>query len=350
VKVGILGGGNISDTHARAALAIPGVEVVAVYGENHTKAARLAQQYGGRSFESFGQFLDHRPMDMVAIGTPSSKHSEDAIAAAERGLHVLVEKPLDVSTARADALIAAAQRAGVKLGVFFQDRLRPDVVRMKQIIDSGMLGNPVMASGRVKWYRPPQYYADSRWRGTRVFDGGGALINQAIHTLDLLLHLFGRIDSVSALAATRLHAIEVEDTLAAALRFANGAIGTFEASTAVFPGYPRRLELTGSEGTLILEHDSLVAVDLTPGSAGRLSSDSAREDRGGTGSEVKKPEETSSPTVSDPTPHRRVFEDFIRAIRTDGTPACNGPEGRRSVAVVEAMYASARAGQPVTID
>jgi UDP-N-acetyl-2-amino-2-deoxyglucuronate dehydrogenase len=347
IAVGILGAGNISDTHARAAQSIPGVQVVAVYGQNREKAAKLAADHDARAFDNLNEFLDHRPLDIVAIGSPSGLHAEQGVAAVERGLHVLVEKPLDITAARGDALITAAERARVKLGVFFQDRLKPDVVKIKTMVDAGVLGTPILASGRVKWYRPPQYYGDSRWRGTFAFDGGGALINQAIHTLDLLLHLFGPIVSVDARTATRLHSIEVEDTAVATLEFASGALGTFEASTAVFPGYPRRVELTGSRGTLVLEHDSLVTADLVPDAdpkgGSHLSGEGAGHLPGGS------PQNVASPTVSDATPHRRIFEDFIRAIQTDSAPACDGREGRRSVEAVEAIYASARARQPVTI-
>jgi UDP-N-acetyl-2-amino-2-deoxyglucuronate dehydrogenase len=339
ISVGILGGGNISDTHARAAASIPGVSVSAICGQNPERVARLADQYGARAFTSLESFLDHRPMDLVAIGSPSSLHADQGIAAAARGLHVLVEKPVDITAARADRLIEAADRAGVKLGVFFQDRLKPDVVRMKQLVVEGALGSPVLGSGRVRWYRPPEYYGGSRWRGTHAFDGGGALINQAIHTLDLLLYLFGPIAAVEARAATRLHAIEVEDTIVATLQYASGAIGTFEASTAVYPGYPRRVELTGTNGTLVLEHDNLVTVDLMVGTA--------------VAADVSAPaavmQNVASATVSDATPHRRVLEDFITAVRTGGVPACDGREGRRSIEVVEAIYASAQAGAPVTI-
>jgi len=342
IRIGILGAGSISDTHARAALAIPDVEITAVYGRNAAKAQQLAELYGGVAFDSLERFLEHRPMDLVAIGSPSALHAEQGIAAAERGLHVLVEKPLDITTARADALIAAADRAGVKLGVFFQDRLKPDVVKMKAMVDAGVAGRPILASGRVKWYRPPDYYGGSRWRGTFALDGGGALINQAIHTVDLLLHLCGPIVSVDARAGTQLHKIEVEDTVVATLQFENGALGVFEASTAVFPGYARRVELTGANGTLTLEHDHLVGVDLKEPDP-RFPSE-ALEPR-----DAAPAANAASPTVSDATPHRRIFEDFLHAIRTSGTPACDGPEGRRSVVVIEAIYASARAKGPVTI-
>lgn len=333
VHIGILGGGNISGTHARAAVAIPDVEIAAIYGANREKATRLAQQVGGRIYDDLERFLDHRPMDLVAIGSPSGLHAEQGIAAARRGLHILVEKPIDITTARADALIDAAERAGVKLGVFFQDRLKPAVVRIKSLIDAGRLGTPILASGHVKWYRPPDYYGDSRWRGTWALDGGGALINQGIHTVDLLLHFFGRVAGVSARTATRLHAIEVEDTAAAVLEFESGALGLLEAATSVFPGYARRLEVTGSEGTLVLDQDRLVRADL------RTPLDDAAEETVGAS------ESAISPVVSDVTPHRRIFEDFIRAIETDGTPACDGREGRKSVALVEGIYASARSGR-----
>ena len=347
IGVGIIGAGNISDTHARAAAGIPGVFVTAVYGQNAAKAARLAEQHGATAFTTLDAFLAHRPMDLVAIGSPSSLHAEQGIAAVRRGLHVLVEKPLDVTTARSDELIDAAARAGVTLGVFFQDRLKPDVVRMKAIVDRGLLGAPVLASGRVKWYRPPDYYADSKWRGKRALDGGGAVINQAIHTLDLMLHLFGPIASVEAQTATRLHAIEVEDTATALLRFTSGALGVFEATTSVYPGYPRRLELTGSRGTLILEHDNLVAIDLVKDAAAALAAEPSLA--AGVSAPAAGAQNAASPTVSDATPHRRIFEDFLAAIQSGATPACDGREGRRSVEAVEAIYASAREGRPVTI-
>ena len=166
MKIGILGGGNISGTHARAAAAIPGVEVVAFHGSNRERTAKLAEPYGANVYDTLDEFLAHRPMDLVAIGSPSGLHADQGIAAARRGLHVLVEKPIDVTVAKADELIAACDAAGVKLGVFFQDRLRPAIVEIKRMIDDGTIGKPVMIAGRVRWYRPPEYYSGSKWRGT----------------------------------------------------------------------------------------------------------------------------------------------------------------------------------------
>ena len=331
IQIGLIGGGTITETHARAARALAGVEISAIYGINKEKVERLSREYGGAPYRDFGQFLNHHAMDMVAIGSPSGLHAEHGIAAARRGLHVLTEKPIDVTMARANALIAEADKAGVKLGVFFQDRCKPDIRRAKKAIDDGVLGRPILADARVKWFRPSDYYSGSRWRGTFALDGGGALINQAIHTVDLLLWLFGDVVSVQASRKTSLHTIEAEDTLVALLEFANGAIGTLQATTSVYPGYPRRLELTGAEGTIIIEQDRLVAADLrTP------SPDLPR------GTEADGNMSASSPVVGDFRGHQAVLEDFLRAIGTNTRPSCDGREGRRSLALVEKIYEACR--------
>jgi UDP-N-acetyl-2-amino-2-deoxyglucuronate dehydrogenase len=330
MHVGLIGGGNITETHARAALAIPGVTIAAICGSNADKVKRLTQQYGGQPYDRLEQFLHHWPMDFVAIGSPSGLHAEQGILAAERGLHVLTEKPIDISTAAADELIAATEQHNVKLGVMFQDRFKPEIKRLKQWMERGVIGKPLLADARVKWYRPPDYYGKSKWRGTLALDGGGALINQAVHTVDLLLWLMGDVTRVHSCAATTLHEIEGEDLAVGALEFASGALGSLQASTAIYPGYARRIEITGSEGTIALEHDRIVAVDLkNPPEDVRPGVPSADS------------ENVSSPVVSDFGGHQAILEDFIRAIREDGTPACDGREGRRSIALLEEIYRSA---------
>ena len=331
VHVGLVGGGNISETHARAASAIPGVQVVAAYGTNAAKVGRLADACGARPYSDLEAFLQHSPLTMVAVGSPSGLHAVHGIAAARRGLHVLTEKPIDISTENADKLIAATRESGVKLGVMFQDRFKPDIRQFKRWIDSGAIGTPLLVDARVKWYRPPEYYSGSKWRGTHALDGGGALINQAIHTLDLLLWLFGDVTRVQANVATKLHAIEGEDTATALLHFSSGAVGTLVASTAVFPGYPRRIEATGSNGTLVLEHDRIVSADLKNTFPELTLSASSKDN-----------ENVASPVVRDFSGHQAVFEDFIQAIKENREPGCNGMEGRRSIALVEEIYRSAK--------
>jgi UDP-N-acetyl-2-amino-2-deoxyglucuronate dehydrogenase len=329
-QIGLIGGGNITDTHARAVRAIPGVQIAAIYGTNQEKVDRLCREYGGKPYQDFDAFLSHRPLDMVAIGSPSGLHAEQGIAAARRGLHVLTEKPIEITTARADTLIAATEKAGVKLGVMFQDRTRPETRQLKQWMNDRLIGKPILADARVKWYRAPDYYGKSRWRGTLGLDGGGALINQAIHTVDLLLWLLGDVVRVEARIATALHSIEGEDVAVAILEFASGATGVFQATTAVYPGYPRRLEITGSEGTVILENDRIVAKDLRNAppiaAVSSLPDDNLR---------------ASSPAVADFLGHQAIFEDFLRAIEHNTTPLCDGRDGRRSIALVESIYRAA---------
>jgi UDP-N-acetyl-2-amino-2-deoxyglucuronate dehydrogenase len=330
--IGLIGGGNITDTHARAARAIAGVEIAAIYGTNASKVNGLCREHGGTPYLDFAAFLAHRPMDLVAIGSPSGLHAAQGIAAAQRGLHVLTEKPIDISTRRADDLIQATDRAGVKLGVLFQDRVKPGIRELRDWIRARVLGRPLLADAKVKWYRPPEYYSGSRWRGTITLDGGGAVINQAVHTLDLLLWLLGDVVRVQARTATALHAIEVEDTAIAVLEFGSGALGVIQATTAAYPGYARRIEITGTEGTVILEQDRILAANLRhPHSIPRAAA-------------ADENQSASSAVVSDVRGHQALFEDFLRAVEQDTTPICDGREGRRSIALVEAIYRAAREG------
>jgi len=335
---GIVGAGNISETHLRAVQETPGLEIAAVTGRNVDRSQALAAQFGCIAYSRFQDFLVHKPMDLVIIGSPSGLHAEQGIAAAENGLHVLVEKPIDISLERTDALIDCCQKARVRLGVIFQDRTKPDINKLRELILSGGIGDPILVSARVKWYRPPDYYSKSHWRGTWALDGGGALMNQGIHTVDLLLWLLGDVTRVYARALTALHKIEAEDTVVATLEFARGAVGTLEATTAAFPGYDRRVEITGSNGTVTLERDKIVRLHLARPVAGFQGS-----------SETDQNPSANSPVVSDIRGHRTVIQDFVRAIETGADPLCGGFEGRRSVALVHAIYQSARTAQPVTL-
>ena len=305
MNVGLVGAGNISGTHARAAVAA-GLRIAGVHGGDHHKARELADRHGAPAFQTLDALLAHPPIECVLIGSPSGLHASHAMAAVQAGKHVLVEKPLDIATPRIDRLIDEVDRAGVTLGVFFQDRLKPAIVDIKRRIDAGEVGTPLLATGEVQWFRPREYYSSSRWRGTWALDGGGALMNQGIHTVDLLLYLLGPVLRVSGLIATRYHAIEAEDTASALLEFANGTQGTIDATTAASPGSPRRVRITGSAGSVVVEEDAASAV------------------------------------VSDVSNHQRIIEDFVAAIHDGRRPVCDAREGRRSVAVVEAIYRSAR--------
>jgi UDP-N-acetyl-2-amino-2-deoxyglucuronate dehydrogenase len=330
--VGLIGGGNISETHARAALAIPDEAISAICGTNMQNVERLTREYGGKAFTDYNAFLAHKPMDLVMIGSPSGLHAQQGIDAAHHGLHVLTEKPIDITAARADELIAATRAANVKLGVMFQDRVKPDIQRLKRLIDSGALGKILFVDARVKWYRPPDYYGKSKWRGTMKLDGGGALMNQGVHTVDLILWVVGDVTRVQSRLATSLHKIESEDTAVAILEFANGALGTIQATTAAYPGYQRRVEITGTEGTVILEHDRIIAMDLKNPAAAEQAPEAPKDTN----------PSASSAAVTDIRGHQKILEDFLHAIRTNGKPLCDGSEGRKSVALIEAIYRASR--------
>jgi UDP-N-acetyl-2-amino-2-deoxyglucuronate dehydrogenase len=341
IHIGLIGGGNITETHARAAQAVAGVEISAIHGANSEKIAHLCHQHGGTPYQNFAAFLKHRPMDLVIIGSPSGLHAEQGIAAAREGLHVLTEKPIEITTARADALIRAAKEFGVQLGVIFQDRTKPHIRQLKNWLDQNLLGKVLFVDARVKWYRPPDYYANSRWRGTQALDGGGALINQGVHTVDLLLWLLGDVVRVQARTATLFHKIEAEDTAIATLEFSSGALGVFHATTAAYPGYPRRVEISGTLGTVILEHDRIIAADLhnAPTAAEPAALDKATTDEN---------QSASSAAVSDFRGHQAVIEDFLEAIQNKRAPACDGGEGRRSIALIESIYRAAKASDRIS--
>jgi UDP-N-acetyl-2-amino-2-deoxyglucuronate dehydrogenase len=331
IHVGLIGGGNITETHARAARAIPGVEITAIHGSNADKVSKLCREHGGKPYQDFNAFLAHRPMDLVVIGSPTQLHAEQGIGAAKQGLHVLTDKAIDVSTARADALIEATDRAHVKLGVIFQDRTQPEIRQLKEWINQGLLGKIFFVDAKVKWWRPAEYYSESRWRAAPYEGGGGMLINHAIHTLDLLLWLLGDVSKLQASLTTKLHKVPFEDTATALLEFANGVSGIFQATTAAYPGYPRRVEITGTEGTVILEHDRVIAANLRnppPGMKAVAAPDTNPS--------------ASSPVVSDIRGHQAILEDFLKAIKENDKPLCDGREGRRSVALIEAMYRASK--------
>lgn len=336
LSLGLIGAGSISLTHARAAAELDDVRISAVYGANPERVRALAEEFGAEPYHDFEAFLGHRSLDLVAIGSPSGLHSGQGIAAARHGLHVLTEKPIDITLERADALISTCKDERVRLGVFFQDRMAPDLLRLKSMIADGEIGRPLFVSAHVRWFRPPEYYGDSRWRGTWAWDGGGAVMNQAIHTLDLLQWLLGPVRRVYARTATLFHKIEAEDACAAVLEFSGGVLGSFEATTLSAPGQPRRIVLTGTEGTVTVEHNRLVAVQL-----GR------HRETGAVPAERTISESTN--LVADAGGHRAVLEDFVGAIREGREPVCPGSEGRASLELVLAIYESSRRSAPVNL-
>jgi len=335
IGIAIVGCGNVAGVHAEAIRHVPGLRLAAVCSRSAASARQLAQKHSVPWHSELSQLLSDPAVEAVSICTPSGTHSELGCAAARAGRHVMVEKPIDISLSRADELIGACEKAGVRLGVSLQSRFLDAPRILKGAIDAGRFGRQVMASAYIKWYRSPEYYRSASWRGTLALDGGGALINQAIHTVDLLRWMMGPVQAVAAFSGRQLHqAIEGEDTLVAALRFQNGALGVIEAATSAFPGFKRRLEITGTEGTAILDGDNITTWSLRDGSPNPAPPSKDVADG------------SANPMAIDYEGHRRVMEDFAGAIRENRKPFVDGHEGRQSLELVLAAYESARRWQP----
>ena len=332
----------IADFHAQALAQVDGARLVAVATRNAEKGRAFASRHGvlyaGGSIED----LIARPdIQVVCITTSAGAHLEPALAAVRAGKHLVVEKPLEITVERTDALLAAAQAAGVRVAAIFQSRFGDGARMVKGAVAAGRLGRLVLASAAVKWHRTAEYYSGTR--GRQSVDGGGALLNQAIHAVDLLQWLAGMPEEVFCWSTRRVHlGIETEDTASATLRFPQGALGTIEATTAAWPGWQRRIELCGEHGSIALEDDHITRWDFRSpqpeDEAIRRAGDSAALGSG-----------ASAPQAISVTGHQRQLQDFVDALRTGGPPVVDGAEARKAVALVCALYASAAGGKPVRL-
>jgi UDP-N-acetyl-2-amino-2-deoxyglucuronate dehydrogenase len=341
---GIIGSGMISRFHARAIADVPDATLVGCVSRTAESAERFAAEHGCKAYESLGAMLADDAISVVTITTPSGSHMEPAVAAARAGKHVLVEKPLEVTLKRCDRIIAECEDHGVQLATIFQSRFHDASRRLKRAIDEGRFGRLTVGDAYVKWFRSQEYYDSRAWRGTWAQDGGGALMNQGIHTVDLLMWLMGPVIEIQALTATLAHQrIEVEDTAVAALRFANGALGVIEAATSVYPGFLKRLEIHGTGGTVVLEEEDLKAWDFAKHSRGdELILDEMKKHKSGGGG-------ASDPAAIGHHGHALAFRDFLDALREGRPPAVDGREGRRSVEIILGVYKSAESGKAVRL-
>jgi predicted dehydrogenase len=342
--VGIVGAGNIAQIHAAAVNAIPGARLVGFLGKTRERAQALAARFGGEASTDAAAFFGRPDLHVVAICTPSGTHAELGVAAAAAGKHVIVEKPIDVTLDKARALIAACRRHGVQLGVIFQSRFLPAVALMKKAIDRGRLGRLYVADAYVKWFRSREYYEAARWRGTRALDGGGALINQSIHTVDLVQYLAGPAASVFGHAARLRHPyIETEDTAVAVVKYRSGAVGVLEGTTSIAPGFSRRVEIHGERGSIVLDGNdiSVWKVEGQGEEEAELEALRAAARDASDGS--------SNPMNLDVTGHKMQIEDFLAAVRAGGRPVIDGEEGLKALEMVLAVYRSSETGRPVEL-
>lgn len=333
----IIGCGTISSWHAGAIAKIPEARLVAVSDVVEKAARQMGEKFNVDWYTDYRRILERSDVEAVSVCTPSGMRRDIAVEAASSGKHLIVEKPIEVTLQRADAIIEACRKSGVKLSAIFQTRFFDGIQRIKKAVAKARFGELVLGDAYIKWYRSQEYYQRGTWRGTWKYEGGGVLMTQGIHSVDLLRWVMGPVKSVQAKMGTISHkGIEVEDTVVAALRYTNGALGVIEASTGVYPGYPAQVQVHGSKGSAILEGEKIVEWNI--------------EGEEAFAEEVK--DSQVKMTASDPTGfsiegHYRQYCDIVNAIRENREPLVNGEEGRKALELILAIYESAKSGKEV---
>ncbi len=337
LRIGIVGLGMAVTPHARGLMDLAEeVEVAYAYSPSPQRRAAFAERFPFPLSDSLEPMLADPTVAAVLVLSPANTHLEIASRCAAAGKHVLLEKPIEITTARAEQVVAACRDAGVTLGIVLQHRFRPAGMRLAERIASGDLGDLVGCSTIIRLWRPQSYY-DEPGRGSFTRDGGGVLISQGIHTLDLMLSLAGPIVEVGGYALTSpVHRMETEDMVAAAVRFANGAIGTIDATTAAYPGFPERIEMVFRQGTASLAGPSL-QIAWQDGRRETVETDNGA---GGTGAD---------PMAFPHDYHRAVMADFLQAIRSGGQPKVTGVEALKVHRLIDALIETGRTGGRVAV-
>jgi predicted dehydrogenase len=334
---GIVGFGEIANHHIQSIQAIENCEFVAITSSNENKRNKVASEYNVEVFSDFTEMCALPYLDVVCICTPNGFHLDPCLAAARNKKHVITEKPMEINVERCKQMISACREAEVTLSCIFQNRYIPGYQKMLELVRDGKLGRLILGNAYVKWYRPPEYYANNNWRGTLKGDGGAALITQSIHYIDQLIHIMGPVKSVKGKISTLVHDIEGEDIGTAILEFENGALGTIEGSTAIYAAFPEKIEVHGNGGSVVLESGQITACKL------REPIDLAIHESKGTSSA------STDPTAVDVSLHKAQYEHIVSCIRNNRDPHVNGEEGLKSIRVLEAIYESSRTGKEVKL-
>jgi UDP-N-acetyl-2-amino-2-deoxyglucuronate dehydrogenase len=341
-RIAIVGCGAIGRVHARAVHGFDNARLVAVSDVKTETAAGFAKEFSCNAYSDYAEMFDREKPDLACVCTPSGTRLDICQAAAERGVNLLVEKPLDIVLSRTKKIIDMCEKAEVKLGCVFQLRFMPVFQNLKKSVTDGRFGRCILGNACTICHRSQEYYDSGSWRGTLAQDGGGALMNQGIHSVDLLRWIMGDVKSVFAYKASLTHDIEVEDTVAAVLQFESGAMGTLEATTSVRHGIDKRLEIFGTEGAGIIEGEKLVLWRLQDQSEADMLSQK--------GSDIAHVGlSPSSPLIEDVWLHQQQIQDMIVAIQEDRSPAIPGIEGHKAVELVLAIYESAETGKKVML-
>jgi predicted dehydrogenase len=333
--IGIVGSGAIAEVHAACIEAQSNAHLAGILTRSKNNAKSLAEKFNIEVFTDSAIFYSQTALDAVCICNESGLHGKSILQAIEAKKHILSEKPLETTLSKIDSIIDKLNGQKISLGVVFQNRMNPNYIAFKKTIQSGKLGEVLLVNTQVNWYRDDNYYKSNNWRGTIALDGGAALINQSIHTLDLLIDLMGAVRSVGAQVETKTHDIEGEDLAVAHLTFQSGALGTLSAGTCLYPGYPESITVYGTKGNMVFEGGLIRSCSLpewkpTANLLNNLTSGSAK--------------------LNSIELHQAVIDDFIKSVLEDKEPLVNAKEARKSVALIEAIYKASEKKQIIKLE
>ncbi len=348
LRFGIVGYGVIGELHADAIRSLPDAELVAVADTVPEKIQKLAEDYPVAAYSDALEMYAKEHLDIVNICTPSGMHGKHAIEAMRAGCHVIVDKPMEITLAAIDRMLLVQQETGRKMAIVSQHRFDSAPQQIRKLVDEQAFGRLVLGNAIIPWWRSQKYYDSGAWRGTWELDGGGALMNQSIHSIDLLQWMMGRVKSIYAYTDTLVHHMETEDVAVAMLRFASGALGSIAATTGAYPGTGTRVEIYGDRGSAIIDSDKLSYLHLARDDS---------EEVGPYGGGVKPQAHTSAtaeaavgagPGGITANSHTLQIADMMRAVRENGTPLLDGNGGRHPVEIILGIYESARTGKEIT--
>jgi len=347
LRFGIIGCGTIGPTHAEAIDSLPDAQLVAVADPIASRAQKLADKYSITPYADIQAMLDFEQLDVVTVCTPSGEHGTHACQVMRTGRHVIVEKPMEISRAAIDEMLGTQQEMGVKLSVISQHRFDTATQQIHALVQEQAFGRLVLGNVIIPWWRSQAYYDSGAWRGTWKFDGGGVLMNQSIHSIDLLQWLMGPVKSLYAYTDTLAHRMETEDVGVAVLRFGNGAVGTIAATTGAYPGVTTRIELFGNKGSAIIENDQLSYLHLAR---------DEQEQAGDYGAKPKTARKSAvdslaahNPAALSANSHALQIADMIRAIRENSTPLVDGNTARQAVDIILSIYESVRTHKEILL-
>lgn len=348
LQFGIIGCGVIGRLHAEAITSLPDAQLVAVADIIPELAQKLAEAFHVTPYSDFQQMLAREQLDVVDVCTPSGMHGKDACQVMRAGAHVIIEKPMEISRAAIEEMLRVQQETGVKLAVISQHRFDPDTGQVHDLIEQQAFGRLVLGNALVPWWRSQAYYDSGAWRGTWELDGGGVLMNQSIHSIDVLQWLMGPVKSVFAYTDTLVHRMETEDVAVAVLRFANGALGTIAATTGTYPGTGTRIEIYGDKGSAVIEDDRLCYLHLSRDDHEEVGPYGAGREQRALATPAGQ-SATQNPAALAIRSHALQIEDMIRAIRENGTPLVDGYAAKHPVEIILCIYESAHTHREITL-